>query len=257
MNIVEASMKHRQITLLIACLLVAVGIYSLMHMARREDPKMTIRQGLIIMPYPGAKAIRVEEQVTKKIEEYLFRYEEVKKDETESTTSDGLSIIQVELQGWVKNRDKFWSKLSHDLYELKATSLPPETVGPIINSDFGDTIALLISVESDRHSYTQLKDYIEIIEDELRLLLVVSKLKRYGEQKEQLYVTSNSQKLSQYGVSLDQVIKALQSMNTVNYAGEIKTDSSEIQIHTSDLYNSTDQILQQRSTLHQRVRSFV
>ena len=174
MNIVEASMKHRQITLLVTCLLVAVGVYSLMHMARREDPKMTIRQGLIIMTYPGAKAIRVEEQVTKKIEAYLFRYEEVKKDETESRTSDGLSIIQVELQGWVKNRDKFWSKLRHDLYELKAASLPSETVGPVVNSDFGDTIALLIAVESDRHSYTELKDYIEIIEDELRPLLVVS-----------------------------------------------------------------------------------
>ncbi len=246
MNIVEASMKNRQITLLITLLLVAVGVYSLMHMARREDPKMTIRQGLIIMTYPGAKAIRVEEQVTKKIEEYLFRYEEVKKDETESRTSDGLSIIQVELQGWVKNRDKFWSKLRHDLYELKAARLPPETVGPIINSDFGDTIALLIAVESDRHSYTELKDYVEIIEDELRPLLVVSKLKRYGEQKEQLYVTSNSQKLSQYGVSLQQVIAALKSMNTVNYAGEINSEISEIQIHTSDLYDSVDQILEQQ-----------
>ena len=246
MNIVEASMKHRQITLLLTFLLVAVGVYSLMHMARREDPKMTIRQGLIIIAYPGAKAIRVEEQVTKKIEECLFRYEEVKKDETESRTSDGLSIIQVELQGWVKNRDKFWSKLRHDLYELKAASLPSETVGPVVNSDFGDTIALLIAVESDRHSYTELKDYIEIIEDELRPLLVVSKLKRYGEQKEQIYVTSNSQKLSQYGVSLPQVIEALQSMNTINYAGEIKSESSEIHIHTSDLYDSVVQILEQQ-----------
>ncbi len=246
MNIVEASMKNRQITLLITLLLVVVGVYSLMHMARREDPKMTIRQGLIIMTYPGAKAIRVEKQVTKRIEEHLFRYEEVKKDETESRTSDGLSIIQVELQGWVKNRDKFWSKLRHDLYELKAASLPRETIGPVINSDFGDTIALLIAVESDRHTYTDLKDYIEIIEDELRPLLVVSKLKRYGEQKEQLYVTSNSQKLSKYGVSIQQVIEALQSMNTVNYAGEIKSGSSEIQIHTSDLYDSVDQILEQQ-----------
>lgn len=246
MNIVEAAMKHRQVTLLITFLLVAVGVYSLMHMARREDPKMTIRQGLIIMPYPGAKANRVEEQVTKKIEAYLFRYEEVKKDETESISSNGLSIIQVELQGWVKNRDKFWSKLRHDLYELKSGSLPPGTLGPIINSDFGDTVALLISVESNRHSYTELKDFIEILEDELRPLAEVSKLKRYGEQKEQIYVTSNSQKLSQYGVSLQQVIDALQSMNSVSYAGEIKSESSKIQIHTNDLYNSIDQISQQQ-----------
>ncbi len=246
MNIVKASMKHRQITLLVTLLLVVVGVYSLMHMGRREDPKMTIRQGLVIMQYPGAKASRVEEQVTKKIEAHLFRYEEVKKDETESITSDGLSIIQVELQGWVKNRDKFWSKLRHDLHELKNASLPQGTIGPIINSDFGDTIAMLISVESDRHSYTELKDYIEIIEDELRPLAEVSKLKRYGEQKEQIYVTANPQKTSQYGVSLPQVVQALQSMNAITYSGEIKSESSHVPIHTTDLYDSEKQIENQQ-----------
>ena len=242
MNIVESSLKHRQITLLLTMIFVVVGVNSLMHMPRREDPKLTIRQGLVIMPYPGATARQVDEQVTKKVEEYIFRYAEVDKAETESTSSDGLMIIQVELQDWVINKDKFWSKLRHDLYELKNSSLPPGVVGPIINSDFGDTIALLISVESDRHTYTELKDYMEVIEDELRPLEEVSKLKRYGEQQEQVYVTADSQKLSQYGVGLPQVVQALQSMNTISYSGEIKSGSSEIPIHTTDLYDSTEQI---------------
>ncbi len=245
-NIVHASMKHRLITLLVTLMLISVGIYSLMNMPRREDPKMTIREGLIIMPYPGAKAIRVEEQVTKKIEAFLSRYNEVDKDETESTTSDGLMIIKVTLQDWVTDRDKFWSKLRHDLYEFKEVSLPPGTVGPIINSDFGDTIALLISVESDRHSYTELKDYLEIIEDEIRPVKDVSKLKRFGLQKEQIYVTTDSRKTSQYGLSLPQVIKALQSMNSITYSGEIKTESMELPIHTNDLYDTAEQIRQQQ-----------
>jgi multidrug efflux pump subunit AcrB/outer membrane protein TolC len=246
MNIVEASMKHRQITLILTFVFVVAGVYSLTHMARREDPEMTIRQGLIIMPYPGAKAEQVEEQVTKKIEQYLFRYDEIKKDETFSTTSDGLSVITIELQGWIKNKDKFWSKVRHGLYELKHTKLPEGVLGPIINSDFGDTIALLIAVESDRHSYVELKDYIEIIEDELRPLPEVSKLKRYGEQKEQLYVTSNSQRLSQFGISLSQMVNAMKSQNTIAYSGEIKLKSSEAPIYTKDQYTSEEQILTQQ-----------
>ncbi len=246
MNIVETAMKHRQITLILTFMLVVVGVYSLTHMARREDPNMTIRQGLIIMQFPGAKAEQVEKQVTKKIEQYLFRYDEIKKDETFSTTSDGLSVITIELQGWIKNKDKFWSKVRHGLYELKQTKLPEGVLGPIINSDFGDTIALLIAVESDRHSYVELKDYIEIIEDELRPLAEVSKLKRYGEQKEQIYVTSNSQKLSQFGITLPQMIGALKSQNTITYSGEIKSKSSEAPIHTKDQYTSEEQILAQQ-----------
>ncbi len=246
MNIIQASMKYRLVTLLVTLMLIAVGIYSLMNMPRREDPKMTIREGLIIIPFPGAKAIHVEEQVTKTVEVFLSRYNEVDKEETESTTSDGLMIIKVTLQDWVQDRDKFWSKLRHDLYELKHLNLPPGTVGPIINSDFGDTIALLISVESDRHTYTELKDYIEIIEDEIKPLEEVSKLKRFGLQKEQIYVTTDSQKTSQYGIGLPQVIHALQSMNSITYSGEIKTESMEHPIHTTDLYDSEQQIGQQQ-----------
>jgi len=244
MKILVVALKHRQITLLLTLIFVIIGTYSLLHMPRREDPKMTIRQGLVIMVYPGARAIEMEEQVTKKVEALLFRYEEVKKDETESTTKDGEMVIQVELQEWVTNNDRFWSKVRHDLIELKA-QLPPGVIGPIINSDFGDTIAILIAVASDRHTYTELGDFVEIIEDELRPLAAVSKLKRYGEQDEQIYITTDSQKLSQYGVSTHQVAKALQTMNTITYAGEIKSDGAEIPIHASHLYHSIQQIRDQ------------
>jgi multidrug efflux pump subunit AcrB len=245
MNLVESAIKHRQITLLLTMIFVLAGLYSLNHMPRREDPKLTIRQGLVIMLYPGAKAIEMEEQVTKKVEALLFTFKEVEKKKTESTTKDGEMIIQVELQDWVKNSDKFWSKVRHDLYALKNGSLPAGVIGPIINADFGDTIALLIAVASDRHSYKELNDYIEIIEDELRPLAEVSKLKRYGEQQEQIYVKTDSKKLSQYGVNQGQVIEALQSMNTITYAGEIKTESSKIPIHIKNLYGSVEQIRNQ------------
>jgi len=244
MKFFESALKHRQITLLLTMILVMVGIHSLLHMPRREDPKMTIRQGLVIMLYPGATALEMEEQVTKKVEALLFRYEEVKKDETESTTMDGKMIIQVELQEWVTNKDKFWSKARHDLLELKS-ELPSGVVGPIINSDFGDTVALLVAVSSDRHSYRELSDFVEIIEDELRPLAEVSKLKRYGEQDEQIYVSTDSSKLARYGVSQAQVAEALRAMNTVTYAGEIKSDVAEVPIHIDQLYGTTDQIRNQ------------
>jgi len=241
MKFFEAALKHRQITLLLTLIFVLAGIHSLLHMPRREDPKMTIRQGLVIMVYPGATAREMEEQVTKKVEALLFRYDEVKKDETESTTKDGEMIVQVELQEWLTQKDEFWSKARHDLIELKS-QLPPGVIGPIINSDFGDTIALLIAVSSDRHSYTELADFVEIIEDELRPLQEVSKLKRYGEQDEQIYVTIDSQKLAQYGVNHGQVAGALRSMNTIAFSGEIKTGGSQIPIHTTSLYSSVEQI---------------
>ena len=242
MNIVETAIKYRQITLLLTLIFVVIGFFSLQNMPRREDPKMTIRQGLVIMVYPGATAKEMEEQVTKKVEGLLFSFKEVKKDLTESTTKDGEMAIQVELQDWVTDSDQFWSKARHDLYELKGSSLPRGVIGPIIKDDFGDTIALLIAVSSERHTYTELEDFVEIIEDELRPLSEVSKLKRYGVQQEQIYVTSDSLRMAQYGLSQEQLIHALQSMNSISYAGEIKTETAEMPIHVKSLYDSPERI---------------
>jgi len=50
----------------------------------------------------------------------------------------------------------------------KPADLPTGVQGLIVDSDFGDTIAILIGIESDSLDYSQLKVYLEKIEDGLR-----------------------------------------------------------------------------------------
>jgi multidrug efflux pump subunit AcrB len=245
MNIVQASLRYKQVTLSVLLLLFAVGVNSLLNMPRREDPKITIRQGLVLAYYPGANTVQVEEQVTKKLEQYLFQFEEVRKAKTYSTTQDGLVVVNVELEESVKNPDVFWSKLRHQLLIARQLDFPQEVRGPIVNSDFGDTEALVIGIESDDASYAQLKEYTQMLEDNLRTIKAVSKIKRIGEQKEQIVVTSNSEKLSQYGVNLQQVVQVLQSQNTIHPTGHIKTENSDVPLYTLGYYNTENEIAQQ------------
>ncbi|MCE1189662.1 MAG: efflux RND transporter permease subunit [Ignavibacteria bacterium] len=242
MNLIKSSLKHPQVTLSVLCLICLVGIYSLLYMPRREDPKITIRQGLVIAYYPGANSAQVEEQVTKKLEQYLFQFAEVRKEKTFSTSRDGVVVINVELEEWVKNPDVFWSKLKHEMNLAKAIDLPEGVMGPIVNSDFGDTIALLIGVESDSLSYSELKENVQKIDDVLRTIKAVSKIKRYGEQKEQITITSSSEKLSQYGVKLPQVVQVLQSQNSINATGEVNTDISKVPLYSKGYYSTEKEI---------------
>ncbi|MCF0069645.1 efflux RND transporter permease subunit [Dyadobacter sp. CY261] len=245
MNFVEASLKYKQVTLSILLLLFAVGVNSLLNMPRREDPKITIRQGLVIAFFPGANSAQVEDQVTKKIEQYLFQYAEVNKAKTYSTTSDGMVVVNVELSEQVKEPDIFWSKLRHQLLISKQIDLPDGVKGPIVNSDFGDTEALVIGVESSEASYLQLKDYTRKLEDAIRTVPATSKVKRIGEQKEQIVISSNSEKLSQYGLSLSQVVKVLQSQNIINATGDIKTENSQTPLYTDGYFNSEGELANQ------------
>ncbi|WP_255402534.1 efflux RND transporter permease subunit [Siphonobacter sp. BAB-5405] len=245
MNFVKSSLKYSQVTLTVLLMVFAVGVHSLLTMPRREDPKITIRTGLVLAYFPGANSAQVEDQVTKKLEQYLFQFEEVKKSKTFSTTRDGAVVINVELEDKVKDPDVFWSKLRHELLVAKTLALPEGVRGPIVNSDFGDTEALVIGIESDQASYNELKDYLQKVEDQLRTLPAVSKIKRIGEQKEQIVITSNSEKLAQYGIKFTQVMNVLKSQNAISPTGNVKTGTAEVPLYANGGYSTESQIASQ------------
>ncbi|TGE23660.1 efflux RND transporter permease subunit [Hymenobacter aquaticus] len=245
MNLVKSSLRYPQVTLAVLLMAFLAGIYSLLTMPRREDPKITIRVGLVVAYFPGATAEQVEAQVTQKLEEYLFRFSEVRKEKTYSTTRDGQVIINVELNENVARPDEFWSKLRHELNVAKAVDLPPGVRGPVVNTDFGDTVAMLIAVESDRLSYGDLRAALRRLEDQLRTVKGISKIKRYGEQPEQIYLTANSERLAQYGLKLPQVVQVLQSQNSISATGNVKVGSADVPLHTSGYFSSEQQIANQ------------
>ena len=170
-------------------------------MPRREDPKIHVREGIVAAIYPGASAAEVENQVTQKIEERLFKIEGVRREKTYSTSMNGAMFINVNLEDNLQDTEKFWSKLRLDLAELKKTDLPDGVLGPVVDYDFGDTVAVLLAIHSDHYGYRELKDYAERIESAIRRIRAVSKIKRIGEQKEEIEVTSSLSRLAQYEVT--------------------------------------------------------
>lgn len=242
MNPVRASLRHPQVTLAITATLVAAGVYSLARMPRREDPKITIRIGLVSAVYPGATSEQVEKQVTEKIEQRLFRYAEVRKDRTFSTSRPNVAIINVELEDWVKDAGAFWSKLRHDMNQLRATDLPSTVRGPVVDSDFGDTVAVLVAIRGHRYSYRELTDYTQRIEDALRSLRAVAKIRRVGEQAEEIQITSSLGRLSQYALNPVKVIAALQSRNAIEYGGKLETSQGEVPFNANGPFQTEEQI---------------
>jgi multidrug efflux pump subunit AcrB len=237
-----AWLRHPQVTLVCTILLFAAGAWALLTMPRREDPKITVRVGVMMLLYPGATSEQVEQQVTKVIEQRLFRYEEVRKSKTYSTSRPGFAFLNIELEESVQRPDQFWSKLRHDMLELRQTSLPPGVLGPTVDTDFGDTIAVLFALHGGNYEYRQLKDYSERIEESLRTVRATSKVKRYGEQKEQIYITSTPERLAQYRVPLPKVIQALQARNAVQFGGRFETEESKLPIQPNGLFDTPEQI---------------
>ena len=241
---VEFSMKNKQIVYLFVIMLMLFGVYSLFVMPKQEFPVFTIRQGLVVGVYPGVSSSEIEKRLTKPLEEYLFSYKEVKKNKTYSISRDGLAIIVVDLADNVKNKDEFWSKFRHGLQEFKQT-LPSGVVTLIANNDFGETSALLISIESEEKTYRELEYYLEDLENRLRQIKSVSNLRHYGLQHEQISVYIDKEKLAAYGINSSSLLATLFTQGVSSISGTVKNEHVLAPIHISETFKNEKDVAEQ------------
>jgi len=235
-SMVEWAMHYRQIVIMITCCLVAFGVYGLSKMNKNEFPDFTVRQGVVVAVYPGASVQDVEEQVTKPLEQYIFSYKEVKKDKTKSYTRNGMAIVQIELNDDVSGADKdnFWSKFKHGVTGFKA-QLPAGVLAVQVQDDFGDTSALLITLESEQKTYRELNDIMDELKDRLRRIESVGRMTVSGMQREQISVCLDSEQLRHYGVSPQTIALQLGAKGFVTTGGTLKSGEydSPIQVEPS------------------------
>lgn len=243
-GIIEAAMRHHNIVIIIAVVLMIVGLIALQVMPRNEFPKFTIRQGVVVGVYPGATSAEVEEQLTKEVENYIFGFQEVKKAKTYSYSREGIMYIFVELNDDVTNADQFWSKLNLGLNDLKM-NLPSGVLALIVNSDFGDTAALLITLSSDTKSYKEMEEQLKKLEAECRKIPATSKIKHYGLQKEKIFVNIKPELLNEYNVKTISLLSSYMPNGMVNYAGELKDGKYNMPIHFPASFESEKDLADQ------------
>lgn len=243
-NAVEWAMHYRQIIILVVCCLVAFGIYSLPEMRKNEFLDFTIRQGVVVAVAPGYTVDEMVEKVTKPLEEYIFTYKEVKKEKTFSKSRDGIVYIQVQLNDDLNDKDEFWSKFKHGVSGFKS-QLPSGVLAVQVMDDFGDTSALLITMESEDKTYRELKDYMDQLQDRLRRITSVGRMTVSGLQKEQISIYVDNDRLSQYGMNEQTVALALMQKGFVTTGGRIKTGGYVQTIYVSQSLNTVYDVQQQ------------
>ena len=223
-------MRNFRITFLIVGCLFVFGIYALARIPKQEFPEYTIRQGVVVGVYPGATAEEVEEQLAKPLEQFLMTYKEVKRAKTTSTSQNGMCYVMVELNDDVNDKDEVWSKVKHGLAAFKM-QLPAGVAAVVTNDDFGDTSALLITLESDTRSYRELKGYMDDLSDRLRRIESVSNLRPYGVQQEQISVYTDPERLAAYGIGEKTLSAALAAQGLTPLGGSVSNAETETPIH--------------------------
>lgn len=243
-NVIAWAMRNFRITFLIVGCLFVFGIYALTRIPKQEFPEYTIRQGVVVGLYPGATTEEVEEQLAKPLEQFLMTYKEVKRHKTTSTSQNGMCYVMVELNDDVDNKDEVWSKIKHGLASFKS-QLPAGVVALVANDDFGDTSALLITLESDTRSYRELKGYMDELSDRLRRIESVSNLRPYGVQQEQISVYVDRERLAAYGIGEKVLSTALSAQGLTPMGGAIANSWTETPIHIAASLSNEREVAEQ------------
>ena len=87
---------------LMVAILVA-GVLSFIQMPKLEDPAISLKQAMVVVPWPGASAHDMELKVAQTMEDELWALPNVKKIKTEC--QNGSAMFTVEFQMTVLNRD--------------------------------------------------------------------------------------------------------------------------------------------------------
>lgn len=122
------------------------GVYGFFMMPQRKDPDVPVRQALALCSWPGASAERIEDLITRRIEEKIA--ENVKVEKIESNSRTGITAVYITLVERLPDPGKEFDDIKMKLDTIRDL---PQGAGPInFIKDFGDTTALMLTVASPR-----------------------------------------------------------------------------------------------------------
>src|SRR5262249_34123843 len=143
-NTARYSVETRHVTWVLLIATCLWGILGYVRMPQRKDPQFQVRTAVALIPWPGASAERVEQLVSRKVEERAAGNPKIKK--LESISRTGISVVYFELVEEVKETGKEFDDIKLRLDGIRDL---PQGAGPInFIKDFGDTAALMLTVAS-------------------------------------------------------------------------------------------------------------
>lgn len=210
-------LKQKSFTYMLMAALVLVGIYSTYIIPKENSPEVIIPIGIVSTVLRGGSAEDVEKLITNKLEEEIANVENI--DKVTSTSNEGVSVITAQFLASA-DVEKSIQDLK-DAVDRAKVGLPTDADDPqVLKINFADSPVLILSVSQDL-SPKGLTQLGEDLEREIKKVKGVSDVDVAGTRKREVQVVISKDKLAEYGISVGQVIAAVQSANASAPIGRI------------------------------------
>lgn len=239
MNLSAIAIKRPVFTSMILMAIVVFGLISFTRVGIDLLPRVEFPVITIISVLPGADPETLETTVTDAIEEAVATISGIK--HLRSTSSDNVSqvIIEFDLD---KDINVAYQEVQAKLGTVRA-DLPEDLEEPIIEKmdvDAAPIMSIVLSGETAVQDLTRVAD--KIIKERLQRIQNVGQVKLVGDRERKIWIWLDGGKLVGHYLSVQDVIKALQTEHIEIPGGRIETGPRELVVKTKAEFNSAEEI---------------
>ncbi|TDX51161.1 efflux RND transporter permease subunit [Orenia marismortui] len=239
MGFTELAIKKKYVTFTLIALLIIGGVGAYFNLPKSENPGFIVKTATIITYMPGASPDKIENLISDKIEEAVKEIPEL--DYVESTNKTGFSLVKVNIESQYKDLRPIWDSMRRKVNAIKS-QLPSNSIGPIINDEYGDVFGTIIGITGEDYSYAELEDMVEDMRDELLTIDEVAKVDIVGQQDKRIFIEYDNDKLSEMNLSPYQLQQMLAGRNIILSGGNIELGSERIPLEPTGDYNDVEEI---------------
>lgn len=239
MHLPRISIDNYQFTLIVFTLLLFAGIKSFIAMPRTENPEIVIPGVSVIVIYPGASPVDLEELIASPIEKSINELDDIRRVNT--ALFDGVASIAVEFD-FDTDADEKYDEVIQKVTNIRS-ELPAEIMDiTMLQWSSSDVAMMQLALVSENASYAQLENHADLLEKDLEKVYGVKKVELIACPEREVRVSLDLEKMASMNISIDQVANAIISSNANIPGGSMKLDDKIFGLKTSGSYSDLEQI---------------
>lgn len=240
MNVILFFITKKITTFMILILILSLGIYSFVKLPADLLPETDTKGITIIVRYPGQSPYKIEEIITKPIEDVLSTIGGI--EQIVSASEDNESRIYITFGREIDIQFKAYEV--REKIEPVRSLFPRDVNEPEVYLQSNDySPIMIIGLDSDTYTVNELRDIAEhTLKKQLERVVGVSQIETGGGNKREIHIIIDNKYCSAYNFSMLDITTKLQSNNIIASLGILHEPSYDYSLHLQSRFLSLNDI---------------
>ncbi|MCH8897858.1 MAG: efflux RND transporter permease subunit, partial [Chloroflexi bacterium] len=231
------ALRRRSVTMLVIVLVLVAGVVTYRSLQRELFPDIEFPNITIVTIFPNANPETIEREITEPIEEAIDGIQGLK--QIQSTSSENTSVVLLTFE-FGEDMDEAERTVESN---INGINFPDNVDSPLVSRINNNTFPVLqLSILGDRDIPSLQRIVDDVIVPKIDRIDGVAEVTVLGELDERVNVIVDTDKLSDLGLTMQQVSTAIRENNTSFPGGDIDQGGKNFPIRATHEFGSLDDI---------------